>query len=111
MSIRVAVKAEFHLFGVMKRENGWYIATCPPLGIASQGKTQAEAKKNLAEAAELFMISCFERGTFERALHELGWSVDKEASAPQYTKRHPKNAFPFPIPVPFGFEEVAGCRG
>jgi len=41
------VKAEFTLFGVMKREGDWYIAHCPPLDLTTQGKTLAAAKKNL----------------------------------------------------------------
>ena len=73
--MRVILEAQFQLFGVLKKENGWYIAHCPPLDITTQGKTEAEAKRNLAEASELFVVSCFERGTFEQALRELGWSV------------------------------------
>ena len=56
--MRVEVKAIFTLFGVMKREGDWYIAHCPPLDLSTQGKTLAEAKKNLVEASELFIISC-----------------------------------------------------
>ncbi len=37
------------------KEEGWHIATCPELGVTSQGKTLSEAKKNLKEAAELQM--------------------------------------------------------
>jgi predicted RNase H-like HicB family nuclease len=35
-------------------EDGWYIVTVPSLpGCISQGKTEEEAKKNIAEAIEL----------------------------------------------------------
>jgi predicted RNase H-like HicB family nuclease len=35
-------------------EDGWFIVTVPALpGCVSQGKTEAEAKKNIAEAIEL----------------------------------------------------------
>jgi predicted RNase H-like HicB family nuclease len=73
--MRVILQAQFQLFGVLKKENGWYIAHCPPLDITTQGRTEAEAKRNLAEASELFIVNCFERGTFEQALRELGWTV------------------------------------
>jgi predicted RNase H-like HicB family nuclease len=73
--MQVQVKATFQLFGTVKHEDGWYIAHCPPLDITTQGRTEKEAKENLIEATELFVISCFERGTFEQALRELGWSV------------------------------------
>ena len=69
------IRAEFKLFGTIKRQARWYVAHCPPLDITTQGRTRDEAKRNLIEAAELFMTSCFERGTFEQALRELGWHV------------------------------------
>ena len=34
--------------------SGWYIATCPVLDIATQGKTYEEAVKNIREAIELY---------------------------------------------------------
>ncbi|MGA8541381.1 MAG: type II toxin-antitoxin system HicB family antitoxin, partial [Terriglobales bacterium] len=86
-----------------------YVAHCPPLDITTQGKTEAEAKKNLAEASELFVVSCFERGTFEQALRELGWSVVAGRPAARHGKRSAiprKGAFHFPVPVPFGFEKA-----
>lgn len=37
-------------------EDGWYIVTVPSLpGCVSQGKTEEEAKKNIAEAIELHL--------------------------------------------------------
>jgi predicted RNase H-like HicB family nuclease len=37
-------------------EDGWYIVTVPALpGCVSQGKTEEEAKKNIAEAIELHL--------------------------------------------------------
>jgi predicted RNase H-like HicB family nuclease len=65
-------RLEFQLFGVVKREGDWFIAHCPPLDVTTQGKSLAQAKKNLGEAAELFLISCIERGTLGQALKELG---------------------------------------
>jgi len=107
--MRVILQAQFQLFGVLKKENGWYIAHCPPLDITTQGRTEAEAKRNLAEASELFVISCFERGTFEQALRELGWSVVAGRPAARHGKRsviQRKGSFRFPVPVPFGFEKI-----
>jgi predicted RNase H-like HicB family nuclease len=112
--MREIVQAQFQLFGVVKKRNGWYVAHCPPLDITTQGKTQAEAKKNLVEASELFVVSCFERGTFEQALRELGWRVVAGQTVPLQRKRAQDKdgdaSFRFPIPVPFGFEKAAyGC--
>lgn len=112
--MQVLVKASFQLFGVVKPENGWFIAHCPPLDITTQGRTEDEAKKNLAEASELFVVSCFERGTFEQALRELGWHVVAGQAIPLRDgdlSVLPSGGFQFPVPVPFGFEEpTAGCR-
>jgi predicted RNase H-like HicB family nuclease len=39
---------------VIEREENMYVALCPELDIASQGKTVEEARENLQEAIELF---------------------------------------------------------
>jgi predicted RNase H-like HicB family nuclease len=112
--MQALLTAKFQLFGVLKQENGWHIAHCPPLDITTQGRTEAEAKKNLVEASELFVVSCFERGTFEQALRELGWHVmggramrDNGGEPPKV----PSGGFEFPVPVPFRFDKAAsGCH-
>ena len=40
---------------VVWRENGLYVALCPELDVASQGKSVEEALKNLKEALELYL--------------------------------------------------------
>ena len=52
----------------------WFLACCPILDVHSQGNTQAEAKKNLKEALQLFLMSCFERGTLDSVLKECGFT-------------------------------------
>ena len=39
---------------VIERDDDWYVALCPELDIASQGKSVEEARHNLIEAIELF---------------------------------------------------------
>jgi len=102
--MKVKVQANFMLFGVVKREGDWYIAHCPPLDVASQGRTLAEAKANLIEASELFITSCLERGTLEQAMKELGFVPSKAKP------RNVPNAFPIAIPIPFSFEKADPCR-
>ena len=107
--MHVILEAQFQLFGVLKKDSGWYVAHCPPLDITTQGRTEAEAKRNLAEASELFVVSCFERGTFEQALRELGWTVVAGRPARRQGKRSViprKGSFLFPVPVPFDFEKA-----
>ena len=42
------------LTAVIEREDDMYVATCPEVDVASQGKTIEEARANLLEAVELF---------------------------------------------------------
>ena len=39
---------------IIEREGDGYVALCPELDIASQGRTLEEARRNLVEAIELF---------------------------------------------------------
>ena len=102
--MKVKVQANFLLFGVVKRDGDWYVAHCPPLDLTTQGRTLAEAKANLTEASELFIVSCLERGTLDQAMKELGFVPFKAKP------RNVQNAFPIAIPIPFGFKKSAPCR-
>ena len=42
------------LTAVIEREGDGYVATCPELGVVSQGSTVEEARLNLVEAVEGF---------------------------------------------------------
>ena len=48
------MKQKKQLTAIIEREDDWYIALCPELDVASQGKTIEEARDNLVEAVELF---------------------------------------------------------
>jgi predicted RNase H-like HicB family nuclease len=54
---------------IIEREDDWYVALCPELDIASQGKTVSEARRNLQEALELFFETASEEEILGR-LHE-----------------------------------------
>jgi predicted RNase H-like HicB family nuclease len=43
------------LNAIITKEEDTYIATCPEVGTASQGKTIEEAIENLQEATELYL--------------------------------------------------------
>ncbi len=40
---------------IKKGEDGYYVALCPELDVASQGKTIEEALANIKEATELYI--------------------------------------------------------
>lgn len=48
------MKQKKQLTAIINPEDDWYVALCPELDIASQGKTIEEARDNLTEAVELF---------------------------------------------------------
>ena len=43
------------LTAVIEKEGKWYVATCPELGVASQGRTLREAHSMVQEAVNLFL--------------------------------------------------------
>jgi predicted RNase H-like HicB family nuclease len=45
---------KLEITAIIEREGDGYVALCPELDVASQGDTVEEARKNLAEAVELF---------------------------------------------------------
>lgn len=65
----------------IKQRTKWYVASCPVLDVFSQGTTLEEAKANLVEALELFLMSCFERGTLDRVLKQCGFMPAYDAIA------------------------------
>ena len=40
---------------VIEKDDKWYVATCPELGVASQGRTFDEAESMIQEAVELLL--------------------------------------------------------
>ncbi len=61
------------LSALIQKEAGWYVSTCPELGVASQGKTRKEAYAMLAEAVELWLEAATAREIKRRL--KLGGSV------------------------------------
>ena len=53
---------------IEKGEDGWFVATCPELGIVSQGKTEQEAEAMIKEAVELW-LECAEQSEIEARLN------------------------------------------
>ena len=53
---------------IVEREGDFYVALCPELDVASQGKSVEEATANLKEAVELFLESA-DPSEIRRRLH------------------------------------------
>jgi len=60
---------------IRKEVEGGYSVWCPELGVASQGETIEEAKKNIVEAVELYLESAKDLGILEEILEEAGTNL------------------------------------
>ncbi|MCP8308375.1 MAG: type II toxin-antitoxin system HicB family antitoxin [archaeon] len=49
------MQSQLEFSAVITKDGKWYVALCPELDIASQGKSIEEALKNLKEAVELYL--------------------------------------------------------
>ncbi|MBI2853683.1 MAG: hypothetical protein HYX87_02020 [Chloroflexi bacterium] len=64
------------------QEGNMYSAYCHELDVATAGRTVDEARKNLAEALEIFFEETARKGTLQSLLEEAGFLVG-EASDTQ----------------------------
>lgn len=72
-----------NLPAVFTREDEWVVASFPHLDVTSQGRTQDEAARNLIEAAQLFIESCFERNILDEVLKNCGFVPGHTLPRPQ----------------------------
>jgi predicted RNase H-like HicB family nuclease len=95
----------------IQKEGGYYVSSCPPLDIYSQGETLKKAEENLVEAVSAFIYSCFTRGTLDRVLRECGFFLMTET--PKQPARKPRGReITVPVPLPYMYKEhQAGCQG
>ena len=92
-----AIGAHFSLFGTIhKNDDGIFIASCPPLEVMTQGRTEEEARANLVETCELYIETCLEEGTLDKAIRELGWA----APGQNRELKVPSDAFLFDLAGP-----------
>lgn len=68
-----AIKFQLYLPAVFKKEGDWIVGYFPHLDVGSQGRDQQEAERNLIEAAQLFIGSCFERNVLDEVLKNCGF--------------------------------------
>nr|VFK06901.1 MAG: Uncharacterised protein family (UPF0150) [Candidatus Kentron sp. LPFa]VFK23063.1 MAG: Uncharacterised protein family (UPF0150) [Candidatus Kentron sp. LPFa] len=54
----------------VKQDGKWFISSCHPLDVHSQGATRQEAIRNIEEALRFFIESCLERGALEQVFRE-----------------------------------------
>ncbi|HWS72485.1 MAG TPA: type II toxin-antitoxin system HicB family antitoxin [Thermoanaerobaculia bacterium] len=83
------ISLEVNLRAYVRRDTARrWIATCPLIAVASQGKTADEARTSLQEAVELWFESCIERGVLDQALREASFrpSLQRESVRKRTTR-------------------------
>ncbi|MEK6651481.1 MAG: type II toxin-antitoxin system HicB family antitoxin [Nitrospirota bacterium] len=89
----------------IKKKEGLFIVCCPPLDLWSQGRTEAEARKNIEEAIKLFIITCIEKGTLDAVMTECGFKLSKAVF-----KKFPKDHKYVNVPIPFSIPAAAASH-
>jgi predicted RNase H-like HicB family nuclease len=69
------------------KEDDLFVAYCPALELSSYGKNIEEAKDNFKDALQIFINETHKRGTLERALLSLGWTLKQK---PQVNYKPPE---------------------
>ena len=63
-----------------KEDNIW-VAYCPALDLSSYGDTEDEARDAFHEAVDIFIQETERKGTLEKVLLSLGWTLRKAPKA------------------------------
>jgi len=73
----VTVSVEVQLI----KEGDYIVSYCPALELSSFGQTEEEATEGFEGALETFLKDTHDKGTLERVLLDLGWSLKKIPTA------------------------------
>ena len=110
------ITLEINLQAYVRREAAQrWMATCPHIGVITQGASSSDAKRCLQEAVELWFESCIERGVLDQALREANFRpsgssrLRKRAGQPSRSKHKSDilgEAFVIHLTLP-GYEAVS----
>lgn len=67
------VTIELEVF--FSKDEDLIVAYCPALELSSYGKNMIESKKAFNEVVDIFMEDTAQKGTLERVLLKLGWTL------------------------------------
>jgi predicted RNase H-like HicB family nuclease len=79
MTESIALEVRLQAFVRPDTPRRW-VATCPMVGVVSQGRSAAEARRCVQEAVELWFESCVERGVLDQALREANFLPSKSGA-------------------------------
>lgn len=76
------IRVELSVPAEVRQDGGHFVSFCPPFDVYSQGPDEEAALANLVEALQLFIESCFARGTLEQVLKDRGFEPDDAGPEP-----------------------------
>jgi len=65
---------------IITQEDDCYLAYCPALELSSYGDSLTDAKKAFGEALAIFIGETERKGTLEKVLLGLGWTLQQKPS-------------------------------
>ena len=87
--------------------NAW-VAACSPFDVWSQGKTKKEALDNIHEALNIFLVSCFDRGTLDEVMKQCGVKPSNVSQAKSKAKKASAQTKNIDVAIPFDVFHSAG---
>jgi predicted RNase H-like HicB family nuclease len=66
---------------LLYKENNTWVAFCPSLELFSYGNTKSNAKKAFHENIQIFIEETKRKGTLEKMLLKLGWTLRQTPKA------------------------------
>lgn len=109
--MRGLVQLNFKLPALVEREGDWFVALCPVLDVASQGRTHDDALRALTEATKSFLSTCYEMGTLDNVLKECGFERDGLAAADLFAAEQDVINVPMELVAAHAFGSAAlACR-
>src|SRR5216684_3644925 len=69
------IKAEVEV--LLIKEEDSFVAYCPALDLSSYGATEKSALRELSTALDIFMRETERKGSLEKILLRLGWSLQQ----------------------------------
>jgi predicted RNase H-like HicB family nuclease len=63
------------------KEGKYFVAICPALDLSGYGKTKEDARSSFEENLQIFFEETVEKGTLDKILLDLGWTLRKKPVA------------------------------
>lgn len=82
---------------VIVQEENQFIAYCPALELSSYGDDIKQAKKRFEKEIEIFFEETSHRGTLEKYLLKLGWTLTQKPKPKYYPPLNIKTPYPNPL--------------